>query len=309
MNPCPVFERNTRSLFLFFICVLGNTSECWQIITGRNKARLCYVTSSDHGQTWSQVEDVTNSTIGDTVSDWATFAVGPGHGLQLESGRLIIPTHAQYISRRCCSIPVPLTVKPYALAVYSDDSGKTWHMGEMLQGLSGECEMAEIIDRDGRHHVYCNARTMGGHRVEALSEAEGTSFDTPRLAHQLVETGKGCQGSVVGFPAPEPEAGSKGGTTTPSPGSLTWLLYSHPTDKSIRRDVGVYLNRTPQQESGWSLPWVIHSGPSAYSDMAYNEDGKSFACLLECGKDSELEQIAFVSFTLNDVIEHTNKKK
>ena len=65
----------------------------------------------------------------------------------------------------------------------------------------------------------------------------------------------------------------------------------------------MYLNRTPVQKSKWSRPWVIHSGPSGYSDMAYNEDLKSFACLLECGKASELEQMAFVSFSLCDVIE------
>ena len=201
MNHCPVFERNDKSLFLFFICVFGNTSEQQQIATRKNAARLCYVTSGDYGQTWSEDgKNVTESTIGDMVRHWATFAVGPGHGLQLESGRLIIPTHAQYIST---------TVKPHALAVYSDDSGNKWHIGEMLKAHSGECEIAEITDHEGRHHVYCNSRSTRGHRVEALSETEGTSFDKPRLAHQLVETGKGCQGSVVGFPAPGPRLAAK----------------------------------------------------------------------------------------------------
>ena len=73
----------------------------------------------------------------------------------------------------------------------------------MLQRKSCECEMAEIIDHEGRSHLYCNARNTHGHRVEALSESSGAYFDKPRLAPKLVEPRHGCQGSVIGFPAPE----------------------------------------------------------------------------------------------------------
>lgn len=314
MNPCPVYEKNTKTLFLFFICILSNTPEHRQIITGRNKARLCYVTSTDDGQSWSQAKDLTESVIGKSVRRWATFAVGPGHGIQLESGRLIIPAYAYYVSFKCFSFPIPFTVQPHALSIHSDDFGQTWQMGKMLQRKSSECEMAEIIDHEGRSHLYCNARNTRGHRVEALSESNGAYFDKPRLAPKLVEPRHGCQGSVVGFPAPEfvpnDEADSLGGTTSPlSPDTQTWLLFSHPTNKTSRRDMGVYLNRSPLHSSGWDRPWVIHSGPSGYSDLTYSEDVEHFACLMECGKDSELEQIAFVSFNLSDVMQTIDKKE
>ncbi|KAL0994043.1 hypothetical protein UPYG_G00117080 [Umbra pygmaea] len=312
MNPCPVYEKNTKTLFLFFICILGHTPESRQIWTGKNKAHLCYITSNNEGLSWSQIKDLTESVIGKTVRRWATFAVGPGHGIQMESGRLVVPTYAYYIHFKCFSFPFPFTVKPHALSIYSDDFGQTWQMGKMLQRKSSECEMAEIIDHEGRSHLYCNARNTHGHRVEALSESSGTYFDKPRLAPKLVELCcGGCQGSVIGFPVPEQVEESMGGAaSSPLPSDAqTWLLFTHPTNRRKRKDLGVYLNRSPLHTPGWDRPWIVHSGPSGYSDLAYSEDTEHFACLVECGEKSELEQIAFMSFPLSDVMQTIDEKE
>lgn len=67
MNPCPVYDEFTGTVFLFFIAVLGHTSESYQLITGKNMTRLCYVSSSDQGGTWSSVTDLTRTLIGDTI--------------------------------------------------------------------------------------------------------------------------------------------------------------------------------------------------------------------------------------------------
>eukprot|EP00064_Thunnus_orientalis_P017158 superscaffoldBa00003567_g17238 len=77
MNPCPVYEKTSKTLFLFFICVEGKVQEHWQISNGHNKARLCYIKSNDVGQNWSEVTDLTDKL--DEIKQWATFAVGPGH--------------------------------------------------------------------------------------------------------------------------------------------------------------------------------------------------------------------------------------
>lgn len=67
MNPCPVYDEFTGTLFLFFIAVLGHTSESYQLVTGKNVTRLCYICSSDDGDTWSPVTDLTKRVIGDTI--------------------------------------------------------------------------------------------------------------------------------------------------------------------------------------------------------------------------------------------------
>ncbi|MCI4386638.1 hypothetical protein PGIGA_G00064680 [Pangasianodon gigas] len=296
MNPCPVYEKESKTLFLFFICVLGKTTENHQICTGKNKARLCYVTSKDRGQNWSSTTDLTESVIGHEIGNWATFAVGPGHGIQMKTGRLIIPAYVYYIHCRCFPCHFPLYVKSHAFAFYSEDCGTTWYFGERLSTESCECEMAEIVGQESRSELYCNARSTKGHRVEALSESGGTAFDRPHFARKLVEPSRGCQGSVVSFAAPEEQEHCL------TPNTKTWLLYTHPTDRMKRKALGVYLNKSPLTASGWSKPWIIHHGPSGYSDLSPCEEPNRFACLMECGKKSELEEIAFVEFSLRDIM-------
>ncbi|XP_051536484.1 sialidase-3.2 [Myxocyprinus asiaticus] len=284
MNPCPVYERTSKTLFLFFICVPYGVSEIKQINERKNQARLCYITSSDTGKTWSHIIDLTTDVIGDQVKDWATFAVGPGHGIQMRSGRLIIPAYVYH----CHANNKPAT---HAFTFYSDDHGSTWHVGKHVEGESCECEMAEIIDHEGKSHLYCNARSKSGHRVEILSKSAEEAFQKPSSVHKLTETGGGCQGSVLSF---APDQGSEN----------TWLLYCHPTNPKQRKSLGVYLNKSPWDASGWEdHKLIIHHGPSGYSDLAQCGDGEHFACLMECGVKSEVEEIAFVVFKLSDIIQ------
>lgn len=302
MNPCPVYERKSKTIYLFFICISGNTTEYHQIAMGRNRARLCYITSADYGETWSELTDLTNSVIGDEIHNWATFAVGPGHGIQMKSGRLIIPAYVYYVHCRCFPFHFPLIVRPHALSFYSDDCGVTWQMGGKIQMKSCECEMAEIIDHADQSHLYCNARSTCGYRIEALSETSGAAFDNPHVARKLVEPRHGCQGSVLSFPVPQPldEEEKKPTDCLTQSDSKTWLLYSHPTNKKKRKDLGVYLNKSPLNASGWSRPWIIYKGPSGYSDLTQCEE--RFGCLMECGEKSEIEGISFVEFKLNDLL-------
>ncbi|XP_058271724.1 sialidase-3-like [Hemibagrus wyckioides] len=293
MNPCPVYDKKFKALFLFFICVEGKTSENEQICTGKNKAQLCYVTSNDSGQNWSKVEDLTERVIKDEIKDCATFAVGPGHGIQMKSGRLIIPAYLYCCGcpcfNCCCNLASSFrcSQSSHAFAFYSDDLGKTWNFGERISTESLECLMAEIIDKNGESQLYCNARSRSGKRVEALSKNSGKNFDPPPFSQKLVECGNGCQGSVLSISTSDTE---------------NWLLYSHPTDKGQRKDLGIYLNKSPLSDLGWNEPWIIHHGPSGYSDLTQCEEPDKFACLMECGKKSELEQIAFVEFSLSDIM-------
>nr|XP_046235090.1 sialidase-3-like [Scatophagus argus] len=292
MNPCPVYEKNSQTLFLFFICVKGTVSECWQRFWGCNKARLCYITTKDAGLSWSAVTDLTYLP---DIKDWATFAVGPGHGVQTESDILIVPLYAYApCNPFYCSTP-------YALYLYSDDKGNTWRFGSKLQTKSVECEMAEVSDDTGLRSIYCNARNEGGYRVEARDDNKGAGFITLSSSEKLVETGGGCQGSVVSFPA-QSEGAQAGGDSRQNPNK--WLLFTHPTDRSERINLGVYLNKTPRDPNAWSKPWIINPGLSGYSDLAYIDDGW-FACLMECGDEKEFEQIACVVFNYKQV-KHSN---
>ncbi|XP_062376286.1 sialidase-3-like [Sardina pilchardus] len=203
MNPCPVLERNSGTLFLFFICLKGNTLEC---MLRPGQTRLCYVTSGDRGLTWSDLTDLTASVMDSAFSQYQTFAVGPGHALQLASGALLVPAYVKLVEGRGCCRGGGGCVSTHSVVLRSQDGGCTWHAGQPLAMETGECQLAQVRDGAGGTQVYMNARSTGEWRVEALSSDGGESF-RPLSLTTLPEVGKGCQGSVLSFPATELPAG------------------------------------------------------------------------------------------------------
>ncbi|NXQ16125.1 NEUR4 protein, partial [Peucedramus taeniatus] len=304
MNPCPLYDEFTDTLFLFFITVLGRTPEAYQIVTGQNVTRLCCVTSADQGLSWSTATDLTQQVIGATIKDWATFALGPGHGIQLRSGRLLVPAYSYHIDCKECFGQLCKTT-PHSFAFYSDDHGRGWRFGEFIPNLqTGECQLVSVDEEDGSNVLYCNARSPLGFRVQALSTDDGAVFHGGQLVQRLVEPPHGCHGSVIGFPAPfvyvptasqdaamplrgsvcrllpgarrgfgHPPTRRAGATSSPTPffQAPTWILYSHPTSSMSRVNMGVHLSTFPRDAESWTEPWVIYEGPSAYSDLAYME--------------------------------------
>ncbi|XP_023128943.2 sialidase-4 [Amphiprion ocellaris] len=361
MNPCPVYDEFTGTLFLFFIAVLGHTSESYQLVTGKNVTRLCYISSTDGGDTWSAVTDLTMRVIGDTIKEWATFALGPGHGIQLKSGRLLVPAYAYHIECKECFGQLCQTT-PHAFCFHSDTHGRSWRFGEAVPGPeSVECQMVSVDEEDGTNVLYCNARSPLGYRVQALSLDDGAVFQEGQLVQRLVEPRNGCHGSIIGFPAPlhlhqrlnnhlqqpvnrsrhwtshmahsfhtssvastsitasqPPNITSALNSLSPhhysSPDFLTptWVVYSHPTWTTARKDLGVFLSLFPRDPDSWRGPWVIYEGPSAYSDLAYLELSPSpgappavaFACLFECGTKTAYDEICFSIFTLYELIDN-----
>ncbi|XP_042314784.1 sialidase-3-like [Sceloporus undulatus] len=315
MNPCPVFEKKSGTVFLFFICVETHVTEWHQITTGRNAARLGYVSSRDGGRTWSHTTDLTERVIGEDLENWATFAVGPGHGVQLSSGRLVIPAYTYYIHQRGSGpTPVCLT-QPHCFTLYSDDGGQNWTRGQLLKTLrTTECQVAELTHRNDSQVLYCSARSPDRSRAEAFGMVCGDQFEESYLCKELCEPPHGCQGSIVSFNAlplpsdvsPKADEGEPihplgiHASSNPHKSTKSWLIFSHPTHGHKRLDLGIYLNMSPLDPGSWKGPWVLYKGPSGYSDLAVcEEEGGSliFGCLFECGVTRECEEIAFQVFT------------
>ncbi|NXN12280.1 NEUR3 protein, partial [Indicator maculatus] len=169
--------------------------------------------------------------------------------------------------------------------------GHSWHRGALLGGASqtGECQVAEVGGRDGASCplLYCSARAPRGCRAVAVSTDGGGRFGHPKPCPALGEPPRGCQGSVVSFPAP----------ASCGQGASRWLLYSHPIDRRRRSDLGIYLNPSPLDGEGWGHPWVLQEGPVGYSDLA-SCPGGLFGCLFERGTSSSCEEIVFCLLSL-----------
>ncbi|XP_036276531.1 sialidase-2 [Pipistrellus kuhlii] len=284
MNPCPLYDERTGILFLFFIAIPGNVSEQHQLHSRANVTHLCHVISTDHGRSWSPAKDLTDSAIGSAHEEWATFAVGPGHCLQLhnEEQSLVVPAYA-YRKIRDDAPP-----SPASFCFISNDHGLTWERGNFVAPETVECQVAEIGSATQRM-LYINARSPRGYRIQAESVDNGLNFREAQLVQKLVEPPYGCHGSVIAFPSP-----SEGAEP-----SDKWLLYTHPTDSRQRINLGAYLNTRPPASNAWSQPVLLAEGSCTYSDLqslgAGPEGSPLFGCLYEY---DNYEEIIFLMFTL-----------
>ncbi|KAM8977818.1 sialidase-3-like [Pelodytes ibericus] len=291
-KPCAVYEETSKVVFLFFNCIPDGVTEAHMRVWG-NSSKLCYITSNDCGKTWSTIKDITDVT--NTIRKMATFFLSPGHGIQTLAGKLVIPAYAHvakfWFIRWWFG-------KNQSFYLYSEDQGNRWAVSErIVKYEGGECELAEICE-DGKNMLYCNARSTGNKRLEALSLSVGGEFKFVEKSRKLKEKSDGCQGSILSFLGEE----------HPGQDRRHWLMFSHPTKKE-RRDLGLFLNKSPLTSESWSKPWVIYEGLSGYSDLVDCQEANTFAVLFECGDKTQYEQIDFCLFTVEDVLENIKKKK
>jgi sialidase-1 len=256
-NPAPVIDRKSGDIVLLLTSNPGNVPER-QIGAGLSGATrtVWIMRSSDDGQTWTKPADITAST---KRADWTWYATGPGNGIQLRDGRLVIP----------CDHNVAVTKARHSHVIVSDDGGHTWKIGGVAGENTNESAVAEL--RDGS--LIFNMRSYHGknRRVIAYSKDRGESWSELKIDEALIEPV--CQASLI-------RAG-KG-----------LLLFSNPADvKRIKMTVKV------SRDGGraWGAGRLLHAGPSAYSSLAEMKNGR-IGLLYERGEKRPYEWITFAAF-------------
>ena len=90
-------------------------------------ARCYYMESADDGDTFSPARDIT-PTFEEFRRDygWKVIAAGPGHGIQLRTGRLLVPVWLSDGTGGHAHRPSIVSV------IFSDDHGQTWRRGDIV---------------------------------------------------------------------------------------------------------------------------------------------------------------------------------
>jgi len=168
-----------------------------------NYKRLFHLVSCDEGASWSEPEEITYALEAARPSyNWTCAAVGPGHGMRLSSGRLIA---AVWLAS--CSSSITRHGPSRISAIYSDDRGESWTLGEIFEPIGSvspnESCVAELSD--GR--VIMNIRaarpdgesyTVPHYRYLAYSRDGGATWGDTRPEAQLPDPV--CCGGMCNIP-------------------------------------------------------------------------------------------------------------
>lgn len=177
-NPVMMQDKNGRIHFLY----------CEDYAT--EGGRVLQRTSDDDGLTWSEPRDITRFTDPDFRN---CFALGPGHGICLTNGMLLVPV---WMVPKQYGVPVHKHAPAVVTTFFSKDNGESWQLGELLWSNAevispNETTAAELSDGS----VYLNIRSHAGYRAKAISQNGSSDWQGYALERALTDAR--CFGSMT----------------------------------------------------------------------------------------------------------------
>ncbi len=293
-NPQAILDRKTGDIVLFYYWANASDSES-KIISGKSsdRRRAFIVRSSDNGITWGKPKEITEDVL---TPDMTWYVAGPGGGIQIEGGK--------YDGRMVSAFDTSILKKGknsgdyYAGTAYSDDGGRSWKLGGVVDFIGGnECQVAQI-DADTlvlNMRVQANPRKIFS-RVVAVSKDGGESWSRAFEDAGLPEPM--CQGTFISIKNP-PEIAKLRGERT--------LVFCNPADRRRRINLTVKFSDTNSykkwlgevakgvkpQTSPWHSSYLVCPHGAGYSDMAVMRGG-DIALVYERGdSDYPGEKIIF----------------
>lgn len=255
-NPVAIVDRDTGAVE-FLYCV--------------NYARCFSMRSTDEGATWTAPVEITASFEPFRASyDWKVIATGPGHGIQLKTGRLVVPIWLAYGG-------VGDHAPAAAGTIFSDDHGTTWQAGAIVMPNEGayvspnESILAPLSD--GRVMMLTRSPSKPNRKLVATSADGATGWTTPTFHEELWEPI--CMAGLVAHPS--------GALLFSNPHTLPLdpNAVTVPGGKGKRENLSIALSRDDGKT--WPVRKTLEPGASAYSDLAVLPDG-TVLCLYELGK-------------------------
>lgn len=270
MNPVPLIDQSDGTIYLLVNLYPQPYKD--------QPEDILLLKSTDDGATWSQPVDITTGT--------GKRELGPGVGIQLQSGRLV--------------------VSAYDTAIFSDDHGKTWKSGGIAGGEPSETQVVELADGT----LMFNRRGEPS-RVILTSPDRGNTWSKPAFDPDLPDAD--CQGSFIRF------------TRKDQGFSKNRLLFANPVSGMIgagtatsdpRGRFNITVRMSYDEGKTWPVAKLIRKGFGAYSSMTVFPDG-SIGILFEAGETYDwfvkgYQKLVFARFTvdwLTDGKDHLEEKQ
>ena len=254
MNACPLVDRSDGTLYLVCYHVF-KADENKHIGNPFNTANsIVVLKSTDDGLTWSEPLDITKS-VGLVVP-------GPGVGIQLTSGRFIIPCY---------------TKDSRSLVIFSDDHGRTWSAGNTVKESTNECQAVERAD--GSLMLNMRPYNTKKYRYVAISRDDGLTWEKEYYDTALLDSEN--QASLLRY------------TKKEDGHTKNRILFANTAHATKRKMMTVRVSY--DEAETWPVLEVVYTGPAAYSCLTVLPD-KTIGLLYETGELYYKDEIAFTRF-------------
>ena len=255
-NPVAIVDRDTGAIE-FLYCV--------------NYARCFSMRSTDEGASWSEPVEITDSFEPFRKKyPWKVIATGPGHGVQLQSGRLVVPIWLAYGKTGDHAPSASATI-------YSDDHGRTWKAGDIA--VPNEAPFVDpnetmiTVLSDQRVMLVNRNVSKENRKLITFSKDGATGWSRPEFHEQLWEPI--CMASVVTHPE------KPGLVIFSNPHTLPQAPGKNGRGASGKRE-NLTIKLSLDDARTWTSSKTLEAGPSAYSDLAILPSGEVL-CLYERG--------------------------
>ena len=276
-NPVMIADRSGAVHFLF----------CLEYM------RCFYARSDDDGKTWTAPKEIT-ATAFDPLKkeyDWKVLATGPGHGIQLKGGRLLVPVWLSTGTGGHAHRPSVVAT------IYSDDAGKTWKPGAIAvpntAAWSNPNESCVAELSDGTVLLNARSESKANRRLVTRSADGATKWGKPAFDEALAEPI--CMASLLAVPGEKPvllfsnpDNLEKGGAKSP------------PAPGTSRDRKNVTIQLSDDDGKTWTAKRTVERGPSAYSDLARAKDGSVLLFYERAGaKGTSYGRLTLARFTVD----------
>ena len=224
-DPSMILDKQTNTIFLFYNYMdLDNQKDIYY---------LKYISSNDHGKSWSNPVDITNQISKENWKNDFKF-ITSGRGIQTKNGTLL---H--------CLVNLQNGTHVFG----SSDNGKTWFITETPTSPGDESKIVELSD--GSWMVNSRVNKLG-YRYSHFSNDDGKTWISKK-EESIIDPG--CNGSLIRY----------------SHGEKNLLLLTNINNKKERKEI--VLRYSTDEGKSWSKPKIIYNGEAAYSSMTVMENG------------------------------------
>jgi hypothetical protein len=268
-----VTDTNTGTMFFFAGWGLfGDGETAIDNKTSVGTRHMYLLSSTNSGTNWSAPVEITSS-VKQTNWDWCD--PGPATGIQLASGRLIVPWYYSIMTNY------------YPSVMYSDDDGTTWLSSVgATNNMAGYDECSVVALTNGNLMMITrNDTKITTFMGISISTNEGVAWSP--ITNSTVLSDSGCEASFIRYTAP--------------PGyGKTRLIFANPDSPILYNRVLGTVRISYDEGQTWAVSKLYYPNMFGYSALAILPNHQ-WGLLSENGTSTYYDQISFMSDTLSNL--------